>query len=146
MAGWKLYEDAACTVEFSGTWTLIHATDLSDNPQDDVLYYANVDDDPGDNQILQKQAQSNPGVDDLLLSIQDANVGSGHEASEITLAQTAGALDTNTAGASLSLGPTILSGVSAAEPIHIRVENAVTTVGNSTELSVAINANVDSAV
>lgn len=143
---WQMYEDAACTQVFSGTLSLIHRTDLSDNPQDTVLYYANVDDDPGDNQVYKKEAQSNPGTDNLLLTIADADVGNGHEASEITLARTAVDLDTNTAGTSLSLGTQILSGVSAAEPIHIRVENAVTTVSNSTELSFGINAWVDSEV
>ena len=143
---WKLYTDSACTTEFSGTLQLVHRTDLTDNPQDTQLWYAEVEDDTGDNQVYQQQAESDPGVDPVVLSIVDAAVGSGHEASEITLATTSGALGTNTAGASLDLGATLLSGVSAAQPIHIRVENAVTTVGTSTELSVDIVATVDSEV
>lgn len=148
---WKLYEDAACTVEFGGTLSLVHRTDLSDNPQDDVLYYANVDEDTGDNQILEQVEATNPGVNFITLSIVDANVGSGHEAAEITLAKTAGALATNTAGASLDLGQDdasigvirLLSGVSAAQPVHIRVENAVTTPGSSMELTVEIVDTID---
>ncbi len=143
---WKLYTDSACTSEFSGTLTLVHKTDLSDNPQDSVLYFAEVDEDPGDNQILEKVESTNPGANTIDLAIVDASVGSGHEAAEITLAKTAGALDTNTAGASLPLGQDdasigvirLRSGVSMAQPVHIRVENAVTTPGTSTELSVEI--------
>ncbi|SDF70007.1 hypothetical protein SAMN05216571_101272 [Onishia taeanensis] len=146
MAGWKLYTDAACTNEFGGTLQLVHRTDLSDNPQDKLLYYANIDDDPGDNGVIQKQAESNPGTDNITLAIADTDVGSGHEASEITLATSAADLDTNTSGASLSLGTQLLSGVSNKQEIHIRVENAVTTVGTSTELSVDIVATVDSTV
>jgi len=143
---WKLYTDAACTNEFSGTLQLIHRTDLSDNPQDNVFYYANIDEDPADNGVYQKQAASNPGTDPLLLSVVDATVGAGHEASEVTLATTAAGLDTATAGAALDLGTTLTSGLSGAQPVHIRVENAVTTISNSTELSVDIVATIDSEV
>lgn len=151
MAGWKLYTDSACTTEFNGTLTLVHKTDLSDNPQDTQLWYANVDDDPGDNQILEKVESTAPGTNYITLSIVDAASGSGHAASEITLAKTAAALDTNTAGASLDLGQDdasigvirLRSGVSAAQEVNIRVENAVTTPGSSTELSVEVVETID---
>jgi len=143
---WKLYTDAACTAAFSGTLALEHYNDLSDNPQDTLLYYAEVEDDTGDAGAYKQEAQSNPGVDDIVLSAVDANVGSGHEASEITLAATAGALATNTAGADLILGTQLLSGVSNRQEAHVRVENAVVVLLNSTELSVDINPTVDSAV
>src|SRR5690554_4443444 len=141
---WKLYEDSACTVEFGGTLTTIHKTDLSDNPQDFVFYFAEVDEDPGDNQVYEKVESTAPGTNYITLSIVDSSVGSGHEASEITLAKTAADLDTNVAGAALDLGQDdasigvirLLSGASAAEEIHVRIENAVTSVGSSTELSV----------
>lgn len=143
---WKLYTDSACQNEFSGTLQLVHRTDLSDNPQDSVFYYANIDQDPGDNGIYQKQADSNPGTDPILLNVTDTDPGAGHEPSEITLATTAAALDTNTAGAALDLGTALISGVSNAQPVHMRVANAVTSVGNSTELAVEIVATVDSEV
>lgn len=148
---WKLYNDSALTDEFSGTLTLVHRTDLSDNPQDFQLFYGNIDEDPGDNQILEKVEATNPGVNFITLSIVDSAVGSGHEAAEITLAKTSGALATNTAGASLDLGQDdasigvirLLSGVSAAEPVHIRVENAVTTPSTSLELTIEIVDTID---
>ncbi len=148
---WKLYTDAACSQEFGGTLTLVHKTDLSDNPQDTQLWYANVDDDPGDNQILEKVEATAPGTNPITLSIVDTTPGSGHEATEITLAKTAAGLGTATAGASLDLGQDdasigvvrILSGASAAEEVNIRVENAVTTPGSSTELSIEIVETID---
>lgn len=75
-------------------------------------------------------------------------VAAAHQHDEITLALTSGALDTNTAGASLSLGTVINSGAGNAVAIHIRVENAVTTVSNNAaapELSVNINTVLESA-
>src|SRR5690554_3333910 len=139
---WKLYEDAALTTEATSL-LVIHQTDLSDNPQDFVYWYGNREDDPGDNQILQQQEATAPGVNPVTLSIVDANPGSGHEATEITLALSAGDLDTNTPGASLDLGTTLLSGVSAAVPVHVRVENAVPDVGLANELSVHVVATID---
>ncbi|MCK2183498.1 hypothetical protein [Halomonas getboli] len=153
MAGWKWYTDAACTQEFGGTLNFVHESDLSDNPQDRVLYYANVDDDPGDNGVQIQQAASNPGTDAILVSVVDDAPSSGHAADEVTLALTAGELDTNTAAASLTISETdstngehLLSGISGAVAVHVRVENAVTAVVDSTELSLQVVATVDSAV
>lgn len=143
---WKLYTDAACTVEFVPPLEVVHRTDFSDNPQDFTLYYANVDQDLGDIGSHQKQANSNPGVDPILFEVVDAAPGSGHEAGEVTLATSSAGLDTATAGASLDLGTTLLSGVSNAQPVHIRIVNQVASVGTSTELSVDIVATVDSEV
>lgn len=146
MAGWKIYTDSACTTVFTDPLALTHYVDLSDNPQDTVLYYANVDDDANDAGTIKKEAASNPGVDNIVLSVVDADTTAGHAADEVTLATTAADLGTNTAGASLSLGTTLYSGVSRAQPIHVRVVNAVTEVSVSTELSVQVVATTDSAV
>lgn len=142
---WKWYTDAALTTVFSGTLSYIHRTDLSDNPQDNVLYYAEIEQDTGDNQVYKLEAESNPGTDQITVTIEDTTAG-GHEPAEVTLALTAGDLGTNTAGASLDIGTELLSGASQAVAVHIRVENAVTTVGNSTELSLARNAVLQSEV
>ncbi len=50
---------------------------------------------------------------------------------EVILALTSGELSTNTPGASLALGNTILSGVAEAVPIYMRVTNTITTVSDS---------------
>lgn len=143
---WKLYTDAACTVLHVNPLALDHFVDLSDNPQDTLLYWAEVEDDTGDTGAFKKQAASNPGVDNIVLSVVDAAPTTGHEATEVILATTAAALGTNTPGASLSLGTQLLSGVSNRQEIHIRVVNAVTTISESTELSVNHNDTIDSAV
>lgn len=146
MAGWKWYTDPTLQTEFGGTLTPVHRADFSDNPQDYVLYYGNIDDDPGDNQVQRKREATNPGTNQIALSIVDANVGSGHEADEISLAMTAAGLDTAVAGASLDLGTELLSGVSQAVEVHVRIENAVSNVGTSTELSIHKVDTIDSAV
>ncbi len=83
---WKWYTDSACTSEFGGTLQYAHLADLSDNPTDNILYYAEVDEDPGDNQVYQQQDRDAPGTDPIVASIVDNDVGSGHEADEVTLA------------------------------------------------------------
>lgn len=143
---WKLYDDAACTIESSGILQINSKTNLSDNPQDFVYYFANVDDDPMDAGSVQLQAQSNPGVDPVQLYISDTAAGSGHEATDITLALTAGDLAVNNPGDPLELGTTLLSGASNAVPVYIRAINTLTTINSSTELSIRINATVATAV
>ncbi len=62
---------------------------------------------------------------------------------EITLALSSANLNTNTPGASLSLGVTLDSGVANAVPIYIRIINTITTVSDNfgtPELGVVINA------
>lgn len=60
-----LWNDSDCTSAFSGTLNLIHYTDLSDNPQDFVLYLGS----PASDRTL--EATSNPGVDDITLTPTD---------------------------------------------------------------------------
>lgn len=143
---WKLYNNAACTDEFDGTLDSYHLTDGSEAPQDFVLWYAEVDEDPGDNQIIKQQDLASPGTNQITLALVDAAPGSGHETDSITLALTAAALDTNTAGASLALGTELLSGASQAVEIHARLTNVVDTVSTSTELTAQITQRLDSPV
>ena len=58
----KLYNDAALTQLFGGTLSLVHESDLSDNPQDSVLYFGSPSTD------VQLQAVSNPGVDNITIA------------------------------------------------------------------------------
>lgn len=130
---WKLYTDAACTSEFGGTLNFLHYSDFSDNPQDRVLYYADVERDPM-NAGTYKMVMPLGG--NINLSIVDANPGSGHEATEIKMATTSAGLDSAVAGAALSLGTQLISGTSGKREVHIRVTNAVTAAGVSLELTV----------
>src|SRR5688572_29597522 len=64
-SSFDLFEDSGLTIPFSGLFSLIHYTDLSDNPQDFTLYL-------GSNLATsQLQAASNPGVDDIVLTPTD---------------------------------------------------------------------------
>ena len=72
-----------------------------------------------------------------------------HEPTEIKLATTAAGLDSATAGAALSLGTTVTSGVGNAVEINIRVTNTVTTVSTNVgnpEISIDINSVIETAV
>lgn len=60
-----LYEDTSLTVPFSGTLQVTHKTDLSDNPQDFVLYFGSTTSD------VKLEAESNPGVDQITLTPTD---------------------------------------------------------------------------
>ncbi len=58
----KLYTDTGLTSLYGGTETLVNKTDLSDNPQDFVVYF-------GSNTADRKlTAVSNPGVDQITLT------------------------------------------------------------------------------
>lgn len=60
----KLYQNAILTVPFGGILSLTHQSDLSDGPQDFVLYF-------GSNTLagsVQLQASVNPGVDNIELT------------------------------------------------------------------------------
>lgn len=61
----KIYEDAALTIPFSGTLQILHRSDLSDNPQDFQFWFGST------NALNQLQAASNPGVDQITLTPTD---------------------------------------------------------------------------
>ncbi|WP_067986238.1 hypothetical protein [Neptuniibacter pectenicola] len=66
-------------------------------------------------------------------------VSSTHETTEVKLAATALDLDTATAGAGLSLGTTVLSGVANAKEIHVRVTNTVEDISNANDIALSFN-------
>lgn len=201
----SLFNDANLTDEFSGEFNIVHNTDLSDNPQDFVLYLGSLGSGASDLDDRQLQVETNPGVDDILIVVDyilptwTANtvyalgdcikpvgvdfrmkcvfagtsdnltepdwdsmggvgsiildntvnwkkVSADHPITEIKLATTNGGLAGATPGASLNLGDTILSGTANVQEVHIRVTNAVTSVGNNSatpELALAINSLVE---
>lgn len=60
----KFWTDTSLTVAFSGLYQLVHQTDLSDNPQDFVLYFGS-DETAATRKV---EATSNPGVDNITLT------------------------------------------------------------------------------
>lgn len=85
------------------------------------------------------QANSAPGTDPIVVSISDADAGTGAPATEFKLALTAGGLDTATAGASLTLSTSITSGVANAVPIYTRRDSALAAAGSYTDLTLTTN-------
>lgn len=193
LVDFKLFTDAGLTNVFSGTFQLVHQSDLSDGDQDLQLWF-------GSNGATTLKTTVNPDVDqvtitpvEILASWQAATayalgdtieptvqndfryecstagtsgasepafpvsgigstvadgtavwqlVAATHEPTEIKLAATAAGLTAATAGAPLTLGTSILSGVANAKEINIRVTNNVTDVSSNAghpELAVDIN-------
>lgn len=81
------------------------------------------------------QANSNPGVDAIVVSVTDADAGTGAPATEFKLALSAGGLAGATAGASLTLSTSITSGVANAVPIYTRRDSALTVAGSYTDIT-----------
>lgn len=61
----KFYNDANLTSVFTGVLNITHQTDLSDNPQDFVLYFGSTE------SSRQLEATSNPGVDQITITPTD---------------------------------------------------------------------------
>jgi hypothetical protein len=62
-----LFTDSSLTTPFSGLYQLTHQTDLSDNPQDFVLYFGSAET-AGTRQL---EATSNPGTDQITITPTD---------------------------------------------------------------------------
>lgn len=103
--------------------------DGSTGPVDAVLYLGST---TANRKI---QASTNPGVDNLVVSVADAQPGSGQPSSAVKLALTSGGLDTATGGAALDLGITQLLSSEAGFPVYVRYANALTEVNNYADLS-----------
>lgn len=114
----KLYENNTLSTEFGGVLEAKHKTDLSDNPQDYVLYFGST------MSSRQLQATSNPGVDDILLStvkrlpawVADTAVDLGYVARPVVDNNyryeivTAGTTDSTEPTWPTSIGSTVLDG------------------------------------
>lgn len=81
------------------------------------------------------QATSDPGVDPIVVSIADADAGTGAPATQFKLALSSGGLSSATPGASLSLSHTVTSGTANAIPIYTRRTSALTLAGNFVDIT-----------
>ena len=133
MATFKIYNDANLTSEFTGFLTASQNVDGSTGMSTFQKWIGSV----ASGKTL--QAESDPGVDQITLSIVDGSPGSGHPASDISLALTEVGLAGATPGASLNLGTSISSGVGNAVAFWIGMEDSTHVVGTSTELTVTLN-------
>lgn len=135
----KFYNNAGLSSEAT-LLDVLQAADGSSAAVDSVLYLGSVA------TGKKFEADSNPGVDAVVLSIADAASGSGIAASAVKLATTSGGLALAGAGVALSLGTELLSGVSNALAIHVRIDAPALAVGAYTDLSLTTNTLLESAV
>lgn len=67
----KLYTNSSLTTLYGGTTSLLHKTDLSDNPQDFVIYFGSMGSNGAGATDRELVAVSNPGVDDIIITPTD---------------------------------------------------------------------------
>ncbi|MDX1816122.1 MAG: hypothetical protein R3180_00280 [Marinobacter sp.] len=133
----KSFSDAALSAVLTSL-SVLQKTDGTTGPVDVVFYL-------GSNAVGKKiEASSNPGVDDIVLSIVDASTGDGQAVGAVKLATSAAGLDSVGAGASLALGPSVLSGAGNAIAVYARIEATDLTAGTYTDLSLQTNPLVES--
>lgn len=136
----SLFFDAALTLPVAAG-TPIPAVQMADNslaPVDVQLWL-------GSNAAgMQLQTSSNPGVDEITVSPADSSSGSGEPTTAIKLATSQAGLTAATAGASLPLATTVLSGVANAITFWARIDDATGVAGVYTDLSLLTNAVIES--
>ncbi len=130
MASFMFHTDVGLTTPLAGTLDFAQSVDGSTGAQVATLYFGST----AAGKTL--RAASNPGVDTLVLAVVDGSTG-GSPATDVTLSLEP-TFAGRTAGASLSLGVQINSGVSAAVPIYVRVQDSTGTIGVNTDLSLVM--------
>lgn len=130
MASFMFHTDVGLTTPLAGTFDFAQSVDGSTGAQVAILYFGST----AAGKTL--RAASNPGVDTLVLAVVDGSTG-GSPATDVTLSLEP-TFAGRTAGAGLSLGVQINSGVSAAVPIYVRVQDSTGTIGVNTDLSLVM--------
>lgn len=130
---WGFYSDPGLTTPVSNGATLIDGA----GPADRVIYFGSA----AAGKTL--QAASLPGTDPITVSPADSTAGSGAAVENIKLALTAGGLDAAVAGAALTVGTTLSSGVGGAIPIYVRTLQGTLDVGIYDDISLTTNGLVE---
>jgi hypothetical protein len=125
-----IYTDAGLNTKFDTTLHTLGARAVNGGAPGDGVFYIG-------HPTETVEAASDPGIDPITVSISDASVGSGVEASAIKLALSSAGLDSATGGAALSAGVTISPGAGNAAAVHYRWTNT-TGAGSYTEISLAV--------
>lgn len=115
-----VFKDAALTQPFDDATDTIDAFALNGASYDGV-FYIGINDADGVRVI---EASSSPGIDPLTLSMTDVSPGSGVDVAQVKLAASQTLLDSATAGAQISVGPSVLSGPSNAKAVWYRWTNS----------------------
>jgi hypothetical protein len=130
-----LYTDAGLTTLLAANIVFQETFDHSELADDVVIYFGSPTTSPN----TKVQAASDPGVDQIAVSITDISVGSGQEAANITLSDSAD-FSGKTPGDPLNLGVEVIDGVGNAAEIHIRFRDSNGAVSTSVELGITTNA------
>lgn len=85
------------------------------------------------------KANSNPGVDNIAVSAADSDGATGQTTAAVKLATTSGGLATATAGAPLTVGTTLNSGVAGAFTFWVQLDDQAAAIGAYTDLSLTTN-------
>ncbi|MCK9386124.1 MAG: hypothetical protein M0Q15_16055 [Nevskia sp.] len=130
----KFFHDAALTQEITADplvnpLTASQYTDGSLGAVDKLIYFGSAA------TGMKAQLTADPGVGAIVVSIVDADGGTGAPDSEFKLALSSGGLATAVAGAALTLSHTINSEVANAIPIYTRRASALTSAGSYTDLT-----------
>jgi hypothetical protein len=123
------FHDAALTnpIEAGDTLTGSHVAGASDYT-DKTIYF-------GSAEIGTKaQVNADPGVTGIIVSIADADGGTGAATTEFRLSLSA-ITGAETPGASITLSHTVTSGVANAIPIYTRRTSAIAVAGSYTDIS-----------
>lgn len=141
----KFYHDAALTQEITADPLVTPLTASQDaggslGAVDKTIYFGST--------VTANKVQDsvNPGVDAIVVSIVDADAGTGAPTSEFTLALSSGGLATATAGAALTLSATLNSGVANAVPIYTRRASSIAVAGAYTDISLQTQTLIESPV
>jgi hypothetical protein len=131
----KFYHDSSLTQEITALNPLTATQDTAGvlGAVDKTIYFGSP---LSGNQA---EATSDPGVDAVVVSVVDANSGTGAPATEFKLALSSGGLATATAGAALTLSATILSGAANCVPIYTRRDSALAVAGSYTDITLETN-------
>lgn len=122
------YNDSGLTSPLTSL-SIAQASDGSSPSIDRVIYLGST--------VASKKFQvaSNPGVALLTITPSDSATGSGVQTSHVKLATSQAGLDSATAGAAISLGTQVLSGVANSVPVYVRIHTPALAVGTYTDLS-----------
>lgn len=131
----KFYHDAALTQEVTSLAPALAQQDVANSlpPVQKQLWLGSVA------TGFTFKAQSNPGVDNITVSPADANGATGQTTAALKLASSQAGLAAAVAGASLTLVPTITSGVSNAITFWVEINDLTSVAGSYTDLSLTTN-------
>lgn len=131
----KFFSDAGLTTPLAGL-SFMRAADGSFAADDRIIYLGSG--------TAGKTFAAADGTSNVLVSLVDSATGSGVPASAVSLATSAGGLDSATPGAAIDLGASVLGGSANAKEIHLRVLTGALAAAVYTDVSLTTNSLLES--